>query len=196
MTDVIIYTASDVYKRLEVKDSTLRKYVEVLQREGYNIKKGKQGRREYTERDVMVIEKLIELSKHDGITLEKAARLIVQKLENFNQNTNTEETQETDLVPFHIKQHLQQQYSVIAQEMNQSMLEIEKRLSEQAEQSNEEIKASIEQHNERVEKRLEARDENLMKTLREIQETKRLMKEYYDEVAAAKEKKKPWWKFW
>lgn len=106
MTD-IIYTANDVYRRLEVSDSTLRKYTEVLQREGYIVKKNKRGRREYTEHDVMVIEKLIELSKHDGMTLEKAAKLIVQKLENFNQNTNTEETQETDLVPFHIILHFQ-----------------------------------------------------------------------------------------
>ncbi|MED0986792.1 DUF3967 domain-containing protein [Bacillus paramycoides] len=53
-------------------------------------------------------------------------------------------------------------------------------------------KASVEAHNERVEKRLEARDE----TLREMQEAKRMMQEFRDEVAAAKEKKKPWWKFW
>ncbi|MFE8095769.1 DUF3967 domain-containing protein, partial [Bacillus toyonensis] len=107
-----------------------------------------------------------------------------------------EEATETDLVPFHIKQQLQEQYSVMAQEMNQGMLAIEKRLSERAKQSNEEIKASVEKHNERVEKRLEARDETLMKTLREMQETKRLMQEFRDEVAAAKEKEKPWWKFW
>lgn len=73
---------------------------------------------------------------------------------------------------------------------------MEKRLSEQAKQSNEEIKASIESHNERVEKRLEARDGMLMKTLHEIQEAKRLMQEFRDEAAAAKEKKKPWWRFW
>jgi len=43
-----------------------------------------------------------------------------------------------------------------------------------------------------VEQRLEARDD----TFREMQETKRIMQEFRDEVAAAKEKKKPWWKFW
>ncbi|MGY3418319.1 uncharacterized membrane protein (DUF106 family) [Bacillus mycoides] len=57
------------------------------------------------------------------------------------------------------------------------------------------VTESIEQHNERVEKRLEARDETLMKTLREMQEAKRMMQEFRDEVAAAKEKK-PWWRFW
>ncbi|MED0902510.1 hypothetical protein CN327_18540 [Bacillus cereus] len=195
MTNEIIYTAKDVYSRLKVSDSTLRKYVEVLQRESYMIKKNKQGKREYTEHDVMVIEKLIELSKHDGMTLEKAAKMIAQQIEKVNPDLIQEEAEETDLVPFHIKQQLQEQYSVMTQEVNQSMLAMEKRLSEQAKQSNKEIKASVEAHNERVEKRLEARDETLMKTLREMQETKRLMQEFRDEVAAAKEKK-PWWKFW
>lgn len=195
MTDEIIYTAKDVYSRLKVSDSTLRKYVEVLQRESYMIKKNKQGKREYTEHDVMVIEKLIELSKHDGMTLEKAAKMIAQQIEKVNPDLIQEEAEETDLVPFHIKQQLQEQYSVMTQEVNQSMLAMEKRLSEQAKQCNKEIKASVEAHNERVEKRLEARDETLMKTLREMQETKRLMQEFRDEVAAAKEKK-PWWKFW
>ncbi|PGO78145.1 hypothetical protein CN980_09910 [Bacillus cereus] len=195
MTDEIVYSASEVYKRLGISDSTLRKYMEVLQREGFTVKKDNRGRRQYTDNDIMVIEKLIELSKHDGMTLEKAAKMIAQQIEKVNPDMIQEEAEETDLVPFYIKQQLQEQYSVMAQEMNQSMLAMEKRLSEQAKQSNEEIKASVEAHNERVEKRLEARDETLMKTLREMQETKRLVQEFRDEVAAAKEKK-PWWKFW
>ncbi|PAW37950.1 hypothetical protein CKQ70_30005 [Bacillus toyonensis] len=192
MTDEIVYSASEVYKRLGISDSTLRKYMEVLQREGFTVKKDNRGRRQYTDNDIMVIEKLIELSKHDGMTLEKAAKMIAQQIEKVNPDLIQEEAEETDLVPFHIKQQLQEQYSVMAQ----SMLAMEKRLSEQAKQSNEEIKASVEAHNERVEKRLEARDETLMKTLREMQETKRIMQEFRDEVAAAKEKNKPWWRFW
>lgn len=196
MTDEIVYSASEVYKRLGISDSTLRKYMEVLQREKFVVNKDNRGRRQYTDNDIMVIEKLIELSKHDGMTLEKAAKMIAQRLEIANPDLIKEEPEDTSLIPFHIQEQLQQQYSVMAQEMNQSIVSMEKRLSEQAKQSNEEIKASIESHNERVEKRLEARDETLMKTLREMQESKRLMQEFRDEVAAAKEKKKPWWRFW
>lgn len=195
MTDEIVYSASEVYKRLGISDSTLRKYMEVLSREGFSVKKDNRGRREYTDGDIMVIERLIELSKHDGMTLEKAAKMIAQQIEKVNPDLIKEEPKETDLIPFHIQEQLQQQYGVMAQEMKQGMLAMEKRLSDQAKQSNEEIKASVEAHNERVEKRLEARDETLMKTLREMQETKRMMQEFRDEVAAAKEKK-PWWKFW
>lgn len=196
MTDEIVYSASEVYKRLGISDSTLRKYMEVLQREGFTVKKDNRGRRQYTDSDIMVIEKLIELSKHDGMTLEKAAKMIAQQIEKVNPDLIQEEPKETDLIPFHIQEQLQQQYGVMAQEMKQGMLAMEKRLSEQAKQSNEVIKASVEAHNEKVEKRLEARDETLMKTLREMQETKRMMQEFRDEVAASKEKKKPWWRFW
>ncbi|MFJ8417147.1 DUF3967 domain-containing protein [Bacillus paramycoides] len=196
MTDEIVYSASEVYKRLGISDSTLRKYMEVLQREGFTVKKDKRGRREYTEGDILVIERLIELSKHDGMTLEKAAKMIAQQIEKVNPGLIKEEPDATNLIRFHIHQQLQQQYSVMTQEMNQSISEMEKRLSEQAKQSNEEIKTSIERHYERVEKRLEARGETLMKTLREIQEAKKLMQEYREEVATAKEKEKPWWKFW
>lgn len=105
------------------------------------LKNNRQGKREYTEDVVMVLEKLVSLSKYGGMMLEKGAK--------------TEESKETDLIPFHIQQH-----------------------------------------NERVEKRLKERNESLMKTLREIQETKGTMQEYREEIAAAREKKKPWWKFW
>ncbi len=40
--------------------------MEVLQCEGFTIKKDNRGRRQYTDNDIMVIEKLIELSKYDA----------------------------------------------------------------------------------------------------------------------------------
>ncbi len=47
--------------------------MEVLQQEGFIVKKDKQGRREYLEGDIMVIERLIELSKHDGYDVRKGS---------------------------------------------------------------------------------------------------------------------------
>lgn len=146
------------------------------------LKNNRQGKREYAEDVVMVLEKLVSLSKYGGMTLEKDAK--------------TEESKETDLIPFHIQQQLQGQYSVMAKEVNQNLLKMEQRLSEQAEHRNKRIEKTMERHNERVEKRLKERNESLMKTLREIQETKGTMQEYREEIAAAREKKKPWWKFW
>ncbi|QWI25598.1 MerR family transcriptional regulator (plasmid) [Bacillus mycoides] len=115
-----------------ISDNILRKYIEVLQREGFVVKKNNRGRRQYTEHDVMVIEKLIEIRMHDAMTLEKAAKMLSQRLEIANPNAETEESEETDLIPLHIQQPLQQQYSVMAQELNQGILAMEERLSEHA----------------------------------------------------------------
>ncbi len=93
-----------------------------------------------------------------GMTLEKAAEMITQQIEKVNPDLIKEEPEDKSLIPFHIQEQLYQHYSVMAQEMNQSIASMEKRLSGQTRQSNEEIKASVEAHNERVEKRLEARD--------------------------------------
>jgi DNA-binding transcriptional MerR regulator len=75
----IVYTANEVYGRLGLSGSTLRKYSDVLEREGYDVKKNSRGRREYTEFDVLLIEQLVELSKQDGMTLEKAAKMIANQ---------------------------------------------------------------------------------------------------------------------
>ncbi|EJR64025.1 MULTISPECIES: hypothetical protein [Bacillus cereus group] len=55
----------EVYKRLHISDSALRKYIDILHREGIAIKKDSGSRRADTEQNVIVIEKLIEISKYD-----------------------------------------------------------------------------------------------------------------------------------
>ena len=70
-SEIVLYTSNKVYGRLGVSGTTLRKYSDVLEREGYEVRKDSRGRREYTEFDVVLIEQLVELSKHKGMTLEK-----------------------------------------------------------------------------------------------------------------------------
>lgn len=106
MTDEIVYFAS----------------MEILLCEGFAVKKDNCGRHQSTEHDAMVIEKLIELSKHDAMKLEKAVEMIAQQLKIANPYTETEEFQETNLIPFDIQQQIQQKYDVMAQEMNQDIL--------------------------------------------------------------------------
>ncbi len=52
MTDEIVYSAIKVYKRLRISDSSLRKCMEVLQREKFTVKRDNRGRRQYKEHDV------------------------------------------------------------------------------------------------------------------------------------------------
>ncbi|ASL62789.1 MULTISPECIES: DUF3967 domain-containing protein [Bacillus] len=192
----ILYTANEVYSRLGVSGSTLRKYSDVLEREGYEVKKNSRGRREYTEFDVVLIEKLVELSKQDGMTLEKAAKMIVKQ---FGIANKKEESQEEDKLPSHIQFQLQQQYSAMVEEIKKvqqaNLIEMEKRLGDRIDQRNKLIEGDMKnrkEREERIEKRLEQRDENLMRVIREIQDVKRTL----EEVAVANAQKNPWWKFW
>ncbi|MED3476539.1 DUF3967 domain-containing protein [Bacillus thuringiensis] len=194
----VIYTSSEVYSRLGVSGSTLRKYSDVLEREGYNVRKNSRGRREYTEFDIVLIEQLVELSKQDGMTLEKAAKMIAEQ---FGIANKKEESQGIDPVPYQMQYQFQQQYSAMIEEINKvqqaNLLEMEKRLSDRIDQRNtliEEDMRNRKEREERIEKRLELRDDNLMNMVREIQEAKRTIVLAQEEIAAAK--RKPWWKFW
>lgn len=205
----IVYTSSEVYSRLGVSSSTLRKYSDVFEREGYDVRKNSRGRREYTEFDVVLIEQLVELSKQDGMTLEKAAKMIAKQFRIANKK---EESQGSDSVPYQMQYQFQQQYSAMIEEINKvqqaNLLEMEKRLGERIDQKNKLIEEDIKERNklikedmkdrkereERIEKRLEPRDDNLMKMVREIQDAKRAIVSAQEEIAAAK--KKSWWKFW
>ncbi|KAA6457667.1 MULTISPECIES: DUF3967 domain-containing protein [Bacillus cereus group] len=194
----VIYTSSEVYSRLGVSGSTLRKYSDVLEREGYNVRKNSRGRREYTEFDVVLIEQLVELSKQDGMTLEKAARMIAEQ---FGIANKKEESQGIDPVPYQMQYQFQQQYSAMVEEINKvqqaNLIEMEKRLIDRIDQRNTLIEKDMKdrkEREERIEKRLELRDDNLMKMVREIQEAKRTIVSAQEEIAAAK--RKSWWKFW
>ncbi|CAH2464617.1 MULTISPECIES: DUF3967 domain-containing protein [Bacillus] len=194
----IVYTANEVYNRLGVSGSTLRKYSDILEREGYDAKKNSRGRREYTEFDVLLIEKLVELSKQDGMTLEKAAKMIAKQ---FGIDNKKEESQGTDAIPYQMQYQFQQQYSAMIEEINKvqqaNLLEMEKRLGDRIDQRNKLIEDDMKdrkEREERIEKRLEQRDENLMRVIREIQDVKSTIVTAQEEVAAAK--KKSWWKFW
>ncbi|MDA1872020.1 DUF3967 domain-containing protein [Bacillus thuringiensis] len=194
----IVYTSNEVYSRLGISGSTLRKYSDVLEREGFDVRKNSRGRREYTEFDVVLIEQLIELSKQDGMTLEKAAKMIAKQ---FGIDNKKEESQGTNLVPYQMQYQFQQQYSAMIEEINKvqqaNLLEVEKRLGDRIDQRNtliEEDMKDRKEREERIEKRLELRDDNLMKMIREIQDAKRTIVSAQEEIAAAK--KKSWWKFW
>ncbi|MDM5040944.1 DUF3967 domain-containing protein [Bacillus sp. OR-18] len=207
----IVYTANEVYNRLGVSGSTLRKYSDVLEREGYEVRKNSRGRREYTEFDVVLLQHLVELSKEDGMTLEKAAKLIAKQ---FGIANKKEESQGTYPVPYQMQYQFQQQYSAMIEEINKmqqaNLLEMEKRLGDRMDQRNKLIEEDIKERNkliredmkdrkereERIEKRLELRDDNLMKMVREIQDAKRTIVSAQEEIAAAKFKKKSWWMFW
>ena len=71
------YSPSDVAEQLGIQSSTLRKYADVLEKEGYNFIKNERGHRKYRESDVMIFRKVINLKNDTDMTLENATKQIV-----------------------------------------------------------------------------------------------------------------------
>lgn len=83
-----IYSPSDVQKLFEIDASTLRKYATLLEGHGYHVQRNNRGHRVYFEKDVHTFRKLMEFSKHAGMTMEQSAEAVL-KLVSEKNNTGS-----------------------------------------------------------------------------------------------------------
>lgn len=72
-----LYSPGEVAEQLNIQSSTLRKYADVLEKEGYTFIKNERGHRKYRESDVIVFRKVINLKNDTDMTLENATKQIV-----------------------------------------------------------------------------------------------------------------------
>ncbi|MFE6707650.1 DUF3967 domain-containing protein [Bacillus thuringiensis] len=198
-----LYSPGDVAEQLGIQSSTLRKYADVLEKEGYTFIKNERGHRKYRESDVMVFRKVINLKSETDMTLENVTKQIVS----WNQGVEVlllkrhevERYEESDFNATSLQTMLQKQKEVI-EKQNYLLQELNKRLAEQdqrfAERESELLSAiqSIQDSKKFIATNPgediannQGRDEMLMQTIREVQEVKKM-------IAASKDKK--WFEFW
>lgn len=164
----LIYGSSDMCNLLGIKDSTLRKYCLVLQNAGYTFHTNERGQRGFFDQDVIVLRKFIETKKMSDMTLERSAEAVVSWVK------------QSDMAVSVIREN----------ENNQRYDEDIKELKNMIEKQNElliTLANRLDQQQKYIDERLNKRDSMLMESLREVQETKKL-------IAAAEEaKKKGFW---
>ncbi|MEH7277432.1 DUF3967 domain-containing protein [Bacillus toyonensis] len=198
-----LYSPGDVAEQLGIQSSTLRKYADVLEKEGYIFIKNERGHRKYRESDVMVFRKVINLKNDTDMTLENATKQIVS----WNQGVEVlpldrheiERYEESDFNATALQTMLQDQNEVIKKQ-NELLQELNKRLVEQdlrfAQRESEllsaiqtiwESQTLIATNTSEDMAKNQGRDEMLMQTIREVQEVKKM-------IAASKDKK--WYEFW
>jgi DNA-binding transcriptional MerR regulator len=73
----ILYSPAEVSDTIKVKESTLRKYVNILESAGYIFSKNNRGHRQYKDNDVIALKRFIAASERPDMTLETAAEQIV-----------------------------------------------------------------------------------------------------------------------
>jgi len=166
-----IYNAGDVAKLLEVKDSTVRKYAQTLEKAGYQFYKNEHGYRGYYDKDVIAMRDLIKFSSHPDMTLESAAKAVV--------STNKGDTIQTADTTTEVTQEMSKSYDILLKEFQN--------FKDQQMQFNQLLITKIEQRDTYISERLEKRDQTLLESIRLLQEQKQL---------AATQEKKTWWRFW
>ncbi|EEL78937.1 hypothetical protein bcere0028_54460 [Bacillus cereus AH1271] len=190
-------------EQLGIQSSTLRKYADVLEKEGYIFIKNERGHRKYRESDVMVFRKVINLKNDTDITLENATKQIVSWHQGVEvlplERHEIERYEELDFNATPLQVMIKEQKEVI-EKQNYLLQELNKRLVEQDQrfaQKETELLSAIQliwdsqkliasNFSEDIEKN-QSRDEMLMQTIGEVQEVKKM-------IAASKDKK--WYEFW
>ncbi|WP_179876799.1 DUF3967 domain-containing protein [Bacillus wiedmannii] len=169
-----IYNAGDVAQLLEVKDSTVRKYAQTLEKVGYKFYKNENGYRGYFDKDIIAMRHLIQYSKHPDMTLESAEKAVVST------NSEGDIPQGVDMAR-EVAQESSQAYDDLLKEFQN--------FKEQQMKFNQELISKIEQRDKYISEHLDKRDSALMESIRLIQEQKQL------EHATTEENNK-WWQFW
>ncbi|EJR43851.1 hypothetical protein IIM_05349 [Bacillus cereus VD107] len=198
-----LYSPGDVAEQLGIQSSTLRKYADVLEKEGYTFIKNERGHRKYRESDVMVFRKVINLKNDTDMTLENATKQIVSWHQGIEvlplERHEVERYEESDFNATPLQAMIQDQKEVI-EKQNELLLELSKRLADQDQrfaQRESELLSAIQsiQYSQKLIAtnssedivKNQSRDEMLMQTIREVQEVKKM-------IAASKDKK--WYEFW
>lgn len=83
---------TDIAKHLDIAESTVRKYAQVLERQGYHFRKDPTIGRIYTSIDELAINELIKLRKEAKIGLDMAAEIVATRRSNENKNISPIQT--------------------------------------------------------------------------------------------------------
>lgn len=198
-----LYSPGDVAEQLDIQTSTLRKYADVLEKEGYTFIKNERGHRKYRESDIMVFRKVINLKNDTDMTLENATKQIVSWYQGVEvlplERHEVERYEEPDFNATPLQTMIQEQKEVIEkqnyllQELNKRLVEQDRRFTQResellsAIQSIQDSQKLIAMNSSEDIVKTQNRDEMLIQTIRGVQEVKKM-------IAASKDKK--WYEFW
>lgn len=165
------YSTKEVSHTLGIGDSTLRKWCLALEKNGYTFIKNEREQRLFIESDLVCLRHFQTLVQQHNMQLENAAIVVVDRFGKgaFEEGTGhvpAEQPNENRSFP-----HSDDLISKLLKHIKQQ------------ETFNQELLKRPDQQQQYIEERLNKRDETLIQSLREVQETKKM-------IAATEEKKK------
>ncbi|MED4067520.1 MerR family transcriptional regulator [Priestia megaterium] len=184
------YWTKEVAERLNIGESTLRKWCLALEEKGYPFTKGQRGVRAFLERDIEVLSKMKTVLNEIGTTLDEAIEAALgerdnaqsQVVQTFSETPKEQENDRTqvamspEVLSAVLENYKEDLLSVVRQEFQETLKKQEERTLERERM---------------MEERARERDENVMKVLRETLDTKKMLAASLEEQK--EEKKKNWW---
>ena len=172
------YTPKEISLTLDIGDSTLRKWCLALEKQGYEFIRNDQNKRVFIDANVVVLRHFKELVQNHNMQMTNAAMLIIDRFGKGSLSVGTGIVPEENT---EIQRDLTRSNDeVITKLMN--YIEQQEERYEQQERFNKALLDKLDKQQQYIEERLNKRDETLVQSLREVQETKKL-------IAAAEEKR-------
>ncbi|WP_170958677.1 DUF3967 domain-containing protein [Bacillus wiedmannii] len=176
---MIYVRTDDAAEALGMSPSTVKKYYLLVEQHGYRFKRSQEGHVLFTENDIQLFKKLIQVKNQKGMTLPKAVEQVISSITDVTVITDEVMTSTTDITSITGMTEDISQIKEIILKQNQMLMaqqeQINSLLSEQ------------QQSKKLIESNSSKRDELLMQSIRETQEVKKML------AAATQESKKKWW---
>lgn len=169
------YTPKEISLTLDIGDSTLRKWCIALENQGYQFIRNDQNKRVFVDSNIVVLRHFKELVQNHSMQLNNAAMLVVDR---FGKGSFL---QGTGIVPEENDRDIDRSREEVISKLINYIEQQEERFEKQ-EQFNKTLLEKLDQQQKYIEERLDKRDETLILSLREVQDTKKL-------IAAAEERK-------
>lgn len=155
--DTRSYWSKEVINRLDIGNSTLRKWCLALEKEGYTFIRDEHKRRAFTNHDLNALRYLKD-SLSNGHTMKNA---IISVIDHYKKDRENE--QET------LNNPLAKNERIVSSDVLDQILD---KLNKQ-ESFNEQLTKKLDQQQEYIDERLKERDKNLVESMRLLQEDKK-----------------------
>lgn len=177
---MIFLKIEDVSNRLGVSPSTIKKYYLLLEQKGFRFRRNNQSHVMFSEQDVMMFRKLIQLKNEPGITVNKAVEIIAQSVTDITDIIVTTDENVTNMKDMSVM-------TGYIEELKDVMLKQQELFVKQQEQINY-LVSEQEENKKRLIESVSDRDKLLMESIRETQEVKKMILELNEK------QNKKWWK--
>ncbi|MED3813406.1 DUF3967 domain-containing protein [Priestia megaterium] len=172
------YTPKEVNSLLDVSESTARKWCISLEKKGYMFIRNDRNQRLFTEHDLIALKKFQALLKETNMPMDNAADVIISR---FGKGTFEDRTLSVPEDSSGERRSLERSEETIKRLMEH--IQIQEEYMKRQDEFNQNLLKRLDQQEKYMLSRLEERDRSLTDSLREMQQTQKL-------IAAAQEEKK------